>query len=258
LQKAPDILSAFDPISLKEMDSVKLMDRTDTKFIFHRSRLEEILAALRPNYRVLQIQGHTISRYKTLYYDTKNFNLYLSHHNGRLNRYKIRHRTYVESDLGFLEVKLKNNKERTIKQRIKKKETPMEWEADTLGFLSEKTPFDPTHLIPALWVNYSRITLVNRNGAERVTIDLGLEFIKKGVVKSYDDLAIAEVKQDKKVASPFLKLMKELHIREGSISKYCLGVTALVDTVKKNNFKPKLLHLKHVLHATNHIAANSR
>ena len=100
-----DKFQLFDPITLKEMDGVKLMDRTDTKFTFNISNLPSILEAAKAHYRILDIEGNRISRYKTLYFDTDDFNLYNEHHCGKLNRYKIRHRTYVESNLGFLEVK---------------------------------------------------------------------------------------------------------------------------------------------------------
>jgi hypothetical protein len=229
------------------MDNVKLMDRTDTKFIFSRKRLDEILTSLAPFYKVLDVKGKKISSYKTLYYDTSHLNLYLAHHNGHLNRYKIRHRSYVESGIGFLEVKFKNNKGRTIKERIKQKEAPQHWETESESFLSEKTPFRIETLIPSIWVNYSRITLVSKLNQERVTIDLNLEFIRHNSLENFNGLVIAEVKQGKRQASDFLKLMKTMRIREGSISKYCMGVAVTDDAVKKNNFKEKLLHIKHII-----------
>lgn len=258
MDETEKILKRFESIALSEMDKVKLMDRTDTKFSFNRSKLETVFSMMLEHYRVLEVDGKRISRYKTLYYDTSNFSLYLAHHNGQLNRYKIRHRTYVESNIGFLEVKLKNNKERTIKTRVRQNDTPLKWENNSLTFLEQKTSLDPGSLIPALWVNYSRVTFVNKTGPERITIDLGLEFVKNDRSKNYNALVIAEAKQDKKIVSPFLKIMKQLHIRDGAISKYCLGVTALCDGIKKNNFKPKLLYLNHILHDTRVSLAGSR
>jgi hypothetical protein len=108
------ILQQFEPITLKEMEGVKLMNRTDTKFIFNISHYETIMNEIRQHYRVLEVEGQRISRYETLYYDTQKYDLYGEHHKGKLNRYKIRHRTYVESKIGFLEVKFKNNKGITI------------------------------------------------------------------------------------------------------------------------------------------------
>ncbi len=229
------------------MDGVKLMNRTDTKFTFNLIQFENILEDISKNYRVLEIEGKRISGYKTLYYDTAKLNLYTKHHNGELNRYKIRHRTYVESKLGFLEVKFKNNKGRTVKNRIKKSEVPMNWEGESETFLNTLLPFEPQTLLPVLWVNYSRLTLVNMADAERLTIDLNLEFVNGKITKKLSNLVIAEVKQEKRKSSPFIKVMKKYHIREGSISKYCLGIALTCDTVKKNNFKEKLHTIKHLI-----------
>ena len=246
---ALEILTDFESISLKEMDKVKLMDRTDTKYTFNLLQFNDVLREVLQQYRILEIDGKRISRYKTLYYDTAGYDLYTRHHNGELNRYKIRHRSYVESNIGFLEVKFKSNKGRTVKERIKKINVPLKWENDTETFLKEKLPFDPQLLKPVIWVNYSRLTLVNKVSAERVTVDLDLEFIQSGVQKNLNNLVIAEVKQEKRKGSPFLKAMKKFHIREGSISKYCLGIALTTGSrVKKNNFKEKLLNLKHIIY----------
>lgn len=230
------------------MDNVKLMDRTDTKFTFKFSQLAEILQEVKEQYRILEVEGKRISRYETLYYDTHNLNLYSRHHNGELNRYKIRHRTYVESNIGFLEVKFKNNKGRTLKERIKKRDTPKNnWDNDSDVFLTQKLPFSPQVLTPVIWINYSRVTLVNRFSAERLTLDLNLEFKTDNQCKVMEGLVIAEVKQEKRKPSPFLNAMKKFHIREGSISKYCMGIALCYNNIKKNNFKAKLFSLKQIL-----------
>lgn len=222
------------------MDSVKLMNRTDTKYIFNIQHFNNVMNEIKDNYRILEVEGKRLSRYETLYYDTPFFELYQQHHKGKLNRYKIRHRTYVESDLGFLEVKFKNNKGRTIKTRINQREVPYSWKDECEEFLTKSLPFQPQTLQPVLWVNYSRNTLVNKNSAERLTIDLNLEFVMNESSRKFEKLVIAEVKQDKKKASPFIEVMKKYHIREGSISKYCMGIAFTYDQVKKNNFKSKL------------------
>jgi hypothetical protein len=229
------------------MDGVKLMDRTDTKFTFRLSQLAEVLAEAAPFYRCLEIENERVSRYRTLYYDTSDLMLYNKHHSGALNRYKIRHRTYVESNLGYLEVKFKNNKGRTIKERIKQKTADESFSETASKFLSEELPFNPSTLLPVVWINYGRITLVNRESAERVTIDLDLEFKRDSESMKLDNLVIAEVKQDKRRPSPFLAIMKRMHIREGSISKYCFAIAFTRDDVKKNNFKEKLFSLKHII-----------
>lgn len=242
-----NILKQFSPVSLKEMDGVKLMNRTDTKFTFKLDLLPQLLNEIKPFYKCLNIESNVISNYQTLYYDTNNLMLYNKHHNGELNRFKIRHRTYVDSNLGFLEVKFKNNKGRTIKERIKENTPLTEFNEKAYAFLQTELPFNPNILKPIIWVNYSRITLVNNLSAERVTIDINLEFKKNDQSLQLSNLVIAEVKQDKKQPSQFRDAMKKMRIREGSISKYCFAVAFMYSNVKKNNFKEKLLSLKHII-----------
>ena len=243
-----DILNTFDAISLSEMDSVKLMDRTDTKFVFHSSELPSILSQLNVFYRVLEINGTRISKYESLYFDTPNFDLYHKHQRGKLNRYKIRFRKYVESNLNFFEVKFKNNKGRTIKNRVRQEQVGNTIQNQAQELLNERTNLLSENLEPKIWVNYSRITLVNKNSPERVTLDLNLHFVKEKEVKHITDLVVAEVKQDKSTVSPFIKLMRKSHVREGSISKYCLGIITFFEKIKHNNFKPKLIPIKKITH----------
>ena len=100
-------ITLFEPITLKEMDSVKLMNRKDTKFIFNEKMLPALLKDLTKNYKILEISKKRESQYKTMYFDTEDFKFYTQHHNGKLNRHKVRYRQYIDVDLTFLEVKFK-------------------------------------------------------------------------------------------------------------------------------------------------------
>ena len=106
------------PISLEEMDKVSLMNRVDQKFILSFTDLCQIIPQLEAEYRILTICDQNVFTYKTDYYDTPGLNMFTDHHNGKLNRFKIRHREYVESNLEFLEIKFKNNKGKTLKKRV--------------------------------------------------------------------------------------------------------------------------------------------
>lgn len=248
MEQINNILNSFETITLAEMDSVKLMDRTDTKFVFNSSELSTILNQLQPHYKILEINGNKVSKYESLYFDTPKFDLYHKHQTGKLNRYKVRYRKYVESNLNYFEVKFKNNKGRTIKTRVKQDQIDGVIQHKAQELLNEKTIYTSGDLEPKIWVNYSRITLVNKNSPERVTIDINLHFIKDGQVKNINNLIIAEVKQDKASSSPFMKIMKILHIRQGSISKYCFGIITFFEKIKHNNFKPKLIPIKKITH----------
>lgn len=225
------------------MDKVKLLNRIDKKYCFKIDKLEEIINLVKDDYFILEVEGKKINRYQTLYYDTPDLELYNLHHKGKLNRYKIRHRTYIENDLGFFEIKFKSNKNRTIKKRIKDSGNPERLTEKRENFLLEKSKINPQNLVPVLWINFSRITLVNRHNPERLTIDLNLEYIKETQKINLDKLIIAEVKQEKKYKSPFTSAMKKLHIAEGSVSKYAMGIALTCPNVKKNNFKERLRNI---------------
>jgi hypothetical protein len=243
-----NILNTFDTITLQEMECVKLLDRTDTKYTFKTDRLPVILSELKDHYKVLDVDGVKLNKYETLYFDTPEFFLYTQHHNGKLNRYKVRFRRYVDSGLNFFEVKFKNNKGRTIKDRVRRNNLHENIEGKSENLLNEKTPLSSDLLKPMIWVNYTRITLVSKHTTERLTIDTHLHFSNGIVQKSRPSLVIAEVKQEKARKSAFITLMNKQKIYNSSISKYCFGILSLYDNVKKNNFKVKLKEINKISH----------
>src|SRR5258705_9517248 len=176
MKEIQNVLNDFAPVTLDEMDGKKLMNRTDTKFVFPQSQLAVFLETLKHDYEVLDVEGNRISRYESLYFDTVNFDLYHQHQRGKLNRHKVRYRKYVESDLNFFEIKFKSNKNRTIKDRIKEKKIQSAIRDRAEQLLGDKTGLRPEELEAKFWVNFSRITLVSKHSAERTTIDLDLQF----------------------------------------------------------------------------------
>lgn len=228
------------------MDSVKLLNRVDTKFTFNSCRLIPLLKDLSQFYNVLDICGLRQCRYKTLYFDTPDLRMFTLHHNGKLNRYKVRLRRYEDSDANYFEIKFKDNKKRTIKKRISRKEFKEEITGKAERFLAETCPFTAEMLKPAVLVYYKRITLVSKSFTERLTIDVNLLFEKDGQQKAFDQLCIVELKQDSSNRSPALDLMRKFHIRDVSMSKYCFGIISLFENAKKNNFKPKLKEINKI------------
>jgi hypothetical protein len=246
LQDLKEILGAFQKIDLTEMDGVQLMNRTDTKFMFDQATLLSILPDLKDTYRVLEVESCRQSRYETLYYDTQDFYNFISHQNGKRHRYKIRKRSYVESNIAFLEIKEKNNKGRTFKSRVKIEEIRPVIDDYGLSFVARKTD-DQRGLEPKIWNSYSRTTLVDTVGGERVTLDTDLSFYFEERRIELPNFVIAEVKQDgENRHSRFIQHMKARFIRPEGISKYCLGVAMLYDNVKSNTFKEKILRIKKI------------
>ncbi|MBI3133350.1 MAG: polyphosphate polymerase domain-containing protein [Bacteroidetes bacterium] len=234
------ILQNFEPITLEEMDAVKLMNRTDTKFVLNRAFFNQILPKLAESYRVLEIANRRLSSYRTLYYDTEGFQLFMDHHNEKGDRYKIRIRNYVESKLYFLEIKRKF-KGRTDKKRTKVKDFELELTNESIKYIN-KVIGDEVKVVPKLWNSFERITLVNTKEVERLTLDLNLTFEWKDKKKAFDHIVVAELKQENvNRKSLFYTLMKENGIRPNSISKYCVGGITLNPGLKANNFKDKIL-----------------
>lgn len=243
-----NILAAFEAISLVEMKKVKLQNRTDVKFMFPASKLPELLACLKTDYFYLKLNASEGVAYHSVYYDTHNLNLYLQHHNGALNRYKVRHRTYADSGLTFLELKFKSNKARTIKTRIKAPLLVNGFDETAAKFLKENLPFDYTELNPKVHIQYKRVTLVSKTNTERVTLDLDLQFYNGKHALTLQNLIIAEVKQEHKQPSIFLNAMKNRNIREASISKYCLALALTNPLIKQNNFKENLRTINTIIY----------
>lgn len=236
-----EVLTRFALITLDASKTVAAANRLDTKFTFGLAILPELLERLTPHYFLLTIHGVRAQRYQTLYFDTPKLDLYLRHHSGIYPRHKVRCRRYLDSDVCFLETKTKRNTGRTIKQRI-----PSPWVAAGImdqahRFLQQAVPGLPTALDPVLRVDFFRLTLVNKDSAERVTIDVDLSYRTPGGFCAFPKLVIAEVKRERSVIrSPFLREIRDLRLRKGSISKYCLGIMALYSEVKRNRFKERL------------------
>ncbi|MGY8920028.1 MAG: polyphosphate polymerase domain-containing protein [Flavobacteriales bacterium] len=230
-------ISNFDKISLDEMNGVSLMKRVDTKFILTQSQLLEILSQIQEDYKILEINGERLMEYSTLYFDTQNKNCFKDHHNGKLNRFKIRMRKYLVSDLCFLEIKKKNNLGVTNKTRTKIKDFETILSSQSKEFISN-SQINNLLLEPVLYNNFNRMTLVNKYFSERVTIDTNLSFRSEGKEKKLDQLIVIEVKQEgKRLNTSINSVLKSLKIAPTNFSKYCIGVTNTFDKIKSNRFK---------------------
>jgi hypothetical protein len=222
------------------MDSVKLLNRVDSKYVMSLSQFLNLLPVLANDYQSLEINGLRSANYKSLYFDTTKFDYYFDHHNGRVNRFKVRTRKYLDSDLCFFEIKHKN-KGRTDKRRVKIADFNFEIQDKSAELLRKVIPNHP-NLAPCLWNSFERVTLVNNERKERLTFDIGLNFSWDGQDFGFEDIVIAEVKQEiNDRNTPCRKLFKENMIRQSKVSKYCIGMGMLYEELKTNRFKQKYL-----------------
>jgi len=235
------IIQKFPAIGLSDMDRVRLMDRTDTKYIMHISRLPGILEAAEKTYQVLEINNERIFEYHSLYFDTPDFRMYHNHYRGKTKRHKVRFRKYLNTNCVFLEVKSRKNNRRTRKKRIPVADVEHRLTPWAMDFIRKTIQWTDMTLEPKLWTRFSRFTLVHRTVPERITIDVHLRVNNENDQFVFPSLVIAEVKQKGNTpASDFKRILASEHIRPTGLSKYCLGCVLLYPQVKSNRYKQKL------------------
>lgn len=239
------LLSLQQGISLAEASKVALQNRVDSKFLLHTSQLIEFLTACSSDYAVLDILGR-LPRYRSLYFDSDALDLYFQHHNGYAKRYKLRSRSYVDSQRHFLEFKEKL-RERTIKQRISTERFVDNLASYPQGqpWLRSRTAHTSTAWHPQLYSHYRRICLIGKNQQERLTVDVELSCSHLSTSIAWEDLAIVELKQAKaNLTSPARQALRAMGVRRSSFSKYCMGLASLNSSLKQNHFKASFLQLE--------------
>ena len=227
------------------MDSIRLMNRVDTKYVTSLDMLEAILERARSDYYVLETSGGRVAAYDSMYFDTPSLDMYMTHHSGRLVRRKVRTRTYVASGDTYLEVKRKNNHKRTKKKRI---QIPLDGfghpfdSPEAASFVLERSGYEALSLEPALTTTFDRITLVSKSMTERLTIDMHLRFgnLRTGLSADMGRLVVIEIKQDSLASSPMADILQELRIHPMGMSKYCIGTAMTSPGLKQNRFKSRI------------------
>ena len=239
------LVRRFSPISLAELNAkAEMLRRRDNKYVIERTIMQEALKEFVDYFDVLEIDGRRSFTYDTCYFDSSDFECYRDHHRGRRQRIKVRIRNYIESDLCFVEVKLKDKRGETIKKRLAHDPSrAQELDDRALDFVQSchsalyKRAF-PYELERAVDMRYKRVTLVAKDGGERMTIDNKLCFMSGGATQRVgDDKFIVETKSanGNGIAD---KVLRSLHRHPSKhCSKYCTATAILNADVKSNNFK---------------------
>lgn len=241
-----ELLRDMRPITLDEMRGVRLMNRIDTKYVISDEEVITLLSeAAKRGYRVQVIGDRRAARYDTLYFDTADRAMYIAHHNRQLKRQKIRTRQYVESGICFLEIKNKSNRGRTHKLRVEIDNGEMRdfcGNDKAMALFNENSWHALPTLSPALSTRFVRITLVNAQFTERITIDTNLRYkdLRSGRSGEIRGMAIVEIKQEGNCDSVAKQILGQMRIAPMKISKYCLGTSLTVEGVKRNRMKEKL------------------
>lgn len=245
----PDIIKAFKTISLEEMGKVRLMNRIDTKYVTTLNNITVLLKTLATNqYYIQEIGGHSNMPYYTKYFDTRDTHMFYQHQRGKRTRQKVRVRKYEGSDTPpFIEVKTKNNKGRTKKNRV-----AMDGSADLThygDFFNTFSQYRPEELLPQIENHFFRITLVNKEMTERITIDTNLEFHNLITLRDakFENIGIIEWKRDGlKDSSRLGIILRDMRIRPTGFSKYCVGMAVTNPSLRQNRMKRKLRRIDRI------------
>jgi len=236
----PLLFDSFKTVTLEDLDKLKLLGRFDSKFVFHRSKLETIISQMAADYHILKIKHQTVFHYESTYLDTDDFKLYLMHHNGKPERIKVRWRKYTDIQKIFFEIKCKTSRKKT--EKIRTEEPAVLSELNQVqSALIASLGYQDYCLKPKITISYDRITMASKSENIKVTLDMNIRFANMVEVKELPLLVVAEVKSRR--LNPkcfFIDTIKKLGIRQGSFSKYATG-TAILELVKHNAFKPELL-----------------
>jgi hypothetical protein len=231
------LLDAFAPVGLDELvDRAALLTRVDRKYVVPVADLDRVLAGLLDHARALDIDGRRAFGYASTYVDDAALTSFHQAAQGRRRRFKVRHRTYLDSGLAFVEVKTRGVRGTTVKQRV-----PLSSGADHFvdRVLSEAGfGVRAVDLRPVLTTAYRRSTLLLPASRARVTVDTDLTWhLPDGPGLELPDLAIVETKSGSAASAADRHLWAQGY-RPCRLSKYGTGLAALEPRVRGNRWHP--------------------
>lgn len=241
----PDALIAALPgISLDDLNArAALLRRTDRKYVLTEAQFCELLHQLGDDVRALEIDGNRKPNYESLYFDTVEHDSYRSTAHRRRHRFKVRTRSYLDSQQCYLEIKLRDARRRTVKLRC---EYPFDHRdaIDAKGRTFIASTFGENgidaaladRLMPVLHTHFRRTTLFVPSAGCRVTVDTDLTFSHDDeTLVVADELILLETKsdaQDQRVD----RLLWRMGARPQKVSKFAIGRALLDPTLPDNKW----------------------
>jgi hypothetical protein len=222
-----DVWSALTPIGLDDLNGrAALETRLDRKYVVPPYVAEELIARIGSELQVLEIDGLRSFEYETVYFDTEDFDSYLAAARSRPTRFKVRTRTYLDSAVSVLEVKMRDRRQRTVKYRL-----PYAFhQRDALTpagehFIDDLVALQDKRLRPVLVSRYARRTVLLPTAGIRATIDSGYRCreLDEGHRAVLPAAVIVETKSTGK-PGPLDHLLWRAGYRPTRISKYCTGL----------------------------------
>lgn len=242
---------SFAPISLEDLNAkAEMLSRIDNKYVVKANELQRAIPELEKEFDVLDINQQRAFTYDTRYFDDAQRSAYYEHHQGLRKGFKVRIRRYVDTDLCFLEVKVKGKRGMTEKYRLPYDVSQIEDLTDDARNFARETysnqygkPFR-YDLRRVLDIRYKRVTLVAKTGGERMTIDTDLQFRSAGKFLNVgSDVFIVETKSQ--LGRGYAdRCLRRVNVRlTKRCSKYCIGMATLGEVTRYNRFIPAMKKL---------------
>ena len=247
-----NLLNERPHLGLEDIESVALMDRYDSKFLVPEHWLTHTLTQLK-HHAVLSIANTVSTTYRNLYFDSPDNVCVRQHVRGKTSRFKVRIRHYANTEITFLEVKMRDVYGKTTKHRVVRSTST--WDAplsDTeRQFLHLHLGDVASTLAPVLESQFERFTLVALEEGERLTFDLGVAFknprSEEGWRTPLAHVSVVEWKQNSvNHQGSLIQALRSHPERRGPLgrplrmSKYLLGRQTLQPDLDFKTYRPAL------------------
>lgn len=238
-------LAALTPIGLPELLALPdLQTRVDRKYLVPADLASALVAAhsahsaRTASSAVLEVDGLRALRYESTYLDTEDLACFHAAAHGRRRRFKARTRTYLDTGVCLLEVKIVGGRGETVKRRVPYPVEGRAWLSDAgravlAGWLDGALP----ELVPTLTTAYRRTTLVDRATGARITLDAGVRaWTPDGRTAPVCAGVVVETKAPTAAATPTDRWLWARARRPVALSKYCVGLAALTPGLPTNKW----------------------
>jgi VTC domain len=251
--RAPIELLDLDTIDLEQLVArASLQTRVDRKYVLARGDADALLGVLCEQAlagdheaapQVLEIDGQRALAYESVYFDTPDLLSYRMAAHARRRRFKLRTRSYIDSNDAFLEMKTRGARSTTVKDRleydIRHRDVltadGRDYADAALEAIGIVEPESLT-LRPTLVTGYDRTTLFVPSSSSRATIDASLSWqTDDGRTLTLPDLVIIETKSGTRTSEVDRLLWSRGH-RPATISKFGTGLAALRSDLPSNKW----------------------
>ena len=255
--KFSESLQGFHALTLTQLNAqASFLKRIDRKFLLTNSEFWEFLQELKNDFQVLEIWGKKVFSYDNIYMDTQDYLFYNQHQNKLKSRTKVRTRLYEDAQMAFFEYKQKINGV-TQKFRyqfpVEEHGTMTKWKTRFFEWVWQSMyQGDPQapKISPAMKTKYNRITLVEKNGWERLTIDFNIQTLDLRDPEAENvELKNLVIVESKSLAEncKSLEILKKNHKKQASsCSKYSLWIVYAGLAKKYSTFKKTIAEIEEI------------